>query len=474
MGHDEHFLRRLDRVSDHHVELSLTLYRDQDLLRDVLARAALPEGVERLAISLDDPREGPFVIVTREGRFVTCLAKGMLIDRALVVLPRARLDAAIAKVERMRERMALVETLRSQRAEGIAGRLFRRMREDGLHFCREDAETLLQVWPLVGAEAVHIYNDTVNYILEHRERVAALRIHRLRAHEREYIRTFGNAAWLTAHLVVLTTEPESREVFSRVQQRSNADLAMLNAEPVFMLGSYAHAMRVLWSLARRPNPVASLRSLRDTQTYELIVMREMGLGVVALRSSKHRAEALKEMERAEMTRVPSDLPPRETMKHHLRNMAAAIALRARISVEGDEIVRKEHIAVGRETAAMIIHPGQAVTDAMREAISDQVAGACFPNISSSWLPTDTIDDNMLRLAISLPWLARAEPADLFLPRSYTEQIGPMEDQEVENMMKLFAKARALGLPAPVKAAATPGRNEACSCGSGKKYKRCCG
>ena len=113
MGHDEHFLRRLDRVSDHHVELSLTLYRDQDLLRDVLARAALPDCVGGLAISLNDPREVPFVIVAREGRFVTCRAKGMVVGPDIVVLTRVRLDAAITKVERMRERMALVETLRS-------------------------------------------------------------------------------------------------------------------------------------------------------------------------------------------------------------------------------------------------------------------------------------------------------------------------------------------------------------------------
>ena len=37
-------------------------------------RAARQEGV---AISLDDPSEGPFVVVTREGRFVTCLGAGM-------------------------------------------------------------------------------------------------------------------------------------------------------------------------------------------------------------------------------------------------------------------------------------------------------------------------------------------------------------------------------------------------------------
>lgn len=62
---------------------------------------------------------------------------------------------------------------------------------------------------------------------------------------------------------------------------------MLNAQPVFSLGSYAHAMRVLWSLGRRPNPVASLRTLRSARDYELIVMRELGLGVGVVASTRN-------------------------------------------------------------------------------------------------------------------------------------------------------------------------------------------
>jgi len=34
--------------------------------------------------------------------------------------------------------------------------------------------------------------------------------------------------------------------------------------------------------------------------------------------------------------------------------------------------------------------------------------------------------------------------------------------------------RLLNPPEPVEAIVTPGRNEPCPCGSGKKYKKCCG
>lgn len=34
--------------------------------------------------------------------------------------------------------------------------------------------------------------------------------------------------------------------------------------------------------------------------------------------------------------------------------------------------------------------------------------------------------------------------------------------------------RALNPPEPIKATIEPGRNDPCPCGSGKKYKKCCG
>lgn len=68
MGHEHHFLSRLDRVSLPHVELALELYRDHELMRFLLRDAELPEGAERAAISLADPKEGPFLVVTRARR----------------------------------------------------------------------------------------------------------------------------------------------------------------------------------------------------------------------------------------------------------------------------------------------------------------------------------------------------------------------------------------------------------------------
>jgi uncharacterized protein YecA (UPF0149 family) len=65
-GHATHFLRRLDRASDTHVERALTLYRDAELLRETLSRAEVPNGAERVAISLAE-RDASSSPVPRRG-----------------------------------------------------------------------------------------------------------------------------------------------------------------------------------------------------------------------------------------------------------------------------------------------------------------------------------------------------------------------------------------------------------------------
>src|SRR3954462_3480849 len=110
MGHEHHFLSRLDRVSRPHVELALALYRDDALLRYVLDSVHLPERAERVAISLDDPHEGPFLIVTREGRFVTCLGRGMSPGEWPIVT-RGQLDGITAKLDDFRARVEAKEKL---------------------------------------------------------------------------------------------------------------------------------------------------------------------------------------------------------------------------------------------------------------------------------------------------------------------------------------------------------------------------
>lgn len=76
-GHDVHFLERLERLSTPETELALPLYQDPLLIRALLEQIRLPEGAARVALSLGDGPRGPFVVIARDGHFVTCLAEGM-------------------------------------------------------------------------------------------------------------------------------------------------------------------------------------------------------------------------------------------------------------------------------------------------------------------------------------------------------------------------------------------------------------
>ena len=100
MGHDHHFLSRIDRVGWADADLALTLYRDHALVNELILFAGAPSGADRIAISLRDPVEGPFVLVERNGHFVTCLAEGMKTD--LHVIPRAELDTVMTDRQQYR------------------------------------------------------------------------------------------------------------------------------------------------------------------------------------------------------------------------------------------------------------------------------------------------------------------------------------------------------------------------------------
>ena len=473
MGHDEHFLRRLDRVSDHHVELSLTLYRDEELLREVLSRADLPPGAERLAISLNDPTEGPFVIVTRTGKFVTCLGEGMRVGNDLVVLTRPRLDAAISKVERMRERIAKVEMLEREGHDGTAQKLFAKLASDGLRFCREDAETLIEVWPLIGRDASANFTELVHGMNQYGDFIARLRFDKLRPTERQMVHHFGRIAWSASNLIVLTTELDSSEYFDDLDAARDVDARVILWRALFRFGSFSHCARVLWSIGqRRKRALEPLRDLHGVTDLEATLMREFGLGVVAIGTPKVRAEAIKALSRKLDGSLASGATPRDEALHELRGFAGQCGEVVRAMLAAEAECDAHYVAYGRRIAASLLcHvEGVEVTQDITDGIPEDVARAMMPNLPHSW----AAGQGSHVMSMALPWLARAKPAELFLPRAFAERIPAANEDEVEVMMTAYAEARGLKQSTVRNEAPKVGRNDPCTCGSGKKYKRCCG
>ncbi len=466
MGHDEHFLRRLDRVADDHVELALTLYRDQELLAEVLSRAALPEGTERLAISLDDPREGPFVIVTRRGRFVTCLGKGMRIDDSpLPLLTKARLDAAVSKVERMRERIARSERAREDGGLTTSGRVFARMREHGLMVSREDVELLLEVRPLIAGAMTQALWSNFECVVRVRSEVLSLQMDRLKAADRDLVETYGRAAWIYGHMMVLC----DHEDVAAQGRALPPDHWWVYAIAAAELGTVAHTARALWMLARHAKDVLPyIKKSAHDSSVQVVLLRELALGVTALASNKVRAEATKAL------RSPSQQAHTDPYYRGLEMVGVQLANAVRATLADTAEIDRVSLETGKLlVSALLDGIGQPSAEQVA-AIPDPVARALWPNLGLSLLGAEQPVE--LELACQLPSIARMQPQDLYLPEAYVQRLPRMDVGIVADFMQRQAQFSLLGAkPAPqARAAPKVGRNDPCPCGSGKKFKRCCG
>jgi hypothetical protein len=123
------------RLADDEVKLALALYYDSAWVQAILGSASLPEAAERVALSLTDSERGPFVVVTRRGHFVTCLARDMTPGQ-LPVVARDRLTASAVTVDRERKRAALDE--RVQRGDERLRTLLKRLFFSADSISRED------------------------------------------------------------------------------------------------------------------------------------------------------------------------------------------------------------------------------------------------------------------------------------------------------------------------------------------------
>lgn len=122
---DEHFLSRLDRLDALEVEDALALYYDPALVRQLLAHAPERGHGDRGAISMADPREGPFIVVTQAGDFVSALARGMSVG-TLPVVPRAVWHAARRDQELARDMFAKATELSRGKTRALRRELFGR------------------------------------------------------------------------------------------------------------------------------------------------------------------------------------------------------------------------------------------------------------------------------------------------------------------------------------------------------------
>jgi len=458
--HDEHFLQRLDRLSSSHedLDLALGLYRDHELVKFVLDQVRLPDGAERVAIALADRPDSPHVIVARDGHFVTCLGDGMKTGPHPVV-PRARLDGLASKLDRVREGLAL-----ARRSGMDSTKLLTKMTTVGPAVSREDylaAEaTLGPASPLL---LQHWYGwwkllDLIYAPLLRASTPAQVR-HPI---ERDLVR----AAWGAMHTAMLLNDTATREW---IDQWAANDLWSERSAWTAFVGMCAlpFAVRAAWIGARLGKPMLPSYKARYAAPPDAGEMREAGWGLVAM-GLRHQGL------RAEIWRVLLGRKAAAQEAPWVETVAAIFRDAAKRLDEDQQGVHREGMNEGRRLAVELtarLPESSEQRLATAEQVSEPVALAALVGAWEDAIHGEDADRRMLQ---AVTCSARARGADFYLPEAIVQALGPPDSQQLGAALVEMRKKLIGEQLKPAVRDKTPGRNDPCSCGSGKKYKKCCG
>jgi hypothetical protein len=144
--------------------------------------------------------------------------------------------------------------------------------------------------------------------------------------------------------------------------------------------------------------------------------------------------------------------------------------------EKEDSLRSEALDLGRKTVVERTHDRPAgsplhFTDASQ--VPDDLA---LPALFSLWYDALNGERGGDLTLIGIVAAAQARAEDFYYPSDAIHAMGSYELRHLEEAGQSMVEMhhRLLGTPKPVVRGARPGRNDACPCGSGKKYKKCHG
>jgi hypothetical protein len=459
MGHDEHFLERLDRVPRQHVELALGLYRDHDLVRSILRDARVPADAERIGLALEDGGQGPHVVVARDGGFVTCLGKGMSTG-ALPIVSRAQVDGLAIKVERVREGLALAK----KRGLGEA-QLLERLESAG---SRVSCEDFLSAAAMVGPAVpllMGMYTSWASALEEMYPLLQAGPVREGPGRSRAE-RDLARGAWAMAHSAMVLVNSASRDWV-----RDWASLpAHENVSPwafLTMTSAFPFVVRAAWLAARLGKPMFGHYKARFVKGAGSVDVRESGWGLacMALRHASLRNEAL---------RVLKSPPPLSATRQPWVEPSYQFFVDvARILEEKEETLLREALDLGRDF--VVVRTGDLpessphlYTD--RSQVPEKLA---LPGLFDAWYDANNGDRGTDLMLLGVVAASRARAEDFYFPASMLRAIDPPNlEQMGESMVEMRRKLA--GVRPTVRSGERTGRNDPCPCGSAKKYKKCHG
>jgi hypothetical protein len=468
-GQAIHFLKRLKRASDEEAEQALWLYHHPEVLRFVLGEVRLPSELERVAVSLHEKDQGPYLVTSREGGFITCLSRGMAISE-LHLLPYGQLQGLIARYQQVQERTELARELVGPGNE--LEKLMKRLMTKGEGLSREEMLALSVMQPAIKAALLPILLDTLTRTYDLAETL--LKRKRLKAQDRDSLRTYYWGFHAIGHLSVLIGMNGPRGLewsFSQEKARNIINCLQL----VIIMGNVGLIMRVLYLVGMMGKLL--IREFKKMVLHpELgseLLFGVLGLVVIGLRNKKLYPQALKTfkaLDRAaksypelvidytELLMPPESLPlclyrfnDPESYYKHLVQLSQ--------NLFWQEFLEEPHPD----------YPSKYKFDRIEDVREDMaLVNFSLYNVSFRNVPRD-----LFHVIGSLPWVARCKAEDFFWPGDFCQHV--FGKWVPEKSLSLLNEGKSLyHKKTPIrKEEREPGRNDPCPCGSGKKYKRCC-
>jgi hypothetical protein len=458
MEHAIHFLERLRRANDEQTKLALELYNDSERVRFVLERASLPDEAERVAISIDSKDQGPLIVVTRQGKFVTCLGSGMSCDLPLIGFER--LHVLLAKLIEQRGRWEMAEDLFGDTSPA---KIFHTLTRRADMVSREEFQAASVLAPAIKFELASKVIDC--YTCCDKIYFALKSLKRPRKRDIPSLRTYWQNLWLMSTLMPMYSIDGIRglEEFFQIAGLDKTPWSW----PLVRQNERALIFRAAWSIGRLGKPLLKGYKRRYRTAGSPLIWFDslMGLLILGVRYPKCKAEIRKTLRNTEEFGPAVKLFIAELPKKWTNTVATILHSPDRAYEAWAEAQQKNY----QEFAPLYHQPSTYCFESPAD-VPEDLAFTLMTNI-----PGGVVDDPIFCAdALGfIPWLARVEADQLFMPHEFME--ANRYELRPESVLETIGRRnKVYGAEEPFKRFREKlGRNDPCSCGSGRKYKQCC-
>lgn len=453
-GHAAHFLTRVDRLNTQHAELALGLYRDHSLLRVLLKGAPLPEGADRVALALEDGDNGPYIIVNREGRFITCLGEGMQPYDAPIV-KRADLDYVAREMGAWR-----AMTARAKQGTTEVDRYLSKLFVARSNVTREEFDELVAWSPLLYPHFLRAACKGAVRLEELRRRLANVK--RFGRRDEPSLKSFCELAWAQLHLwSLMATTPEvlPRAYAAQGTQLRALERTWVSHQMMGLMtwpGLFRGAMVAAWNhelvLPGFEEELADINTFREANHAMLAIY------VACRREPRLCAGSLDALERLRAYEDADGVPGICAI------LAASLLYERDLPDDG---------TATRLSNQLIEQWMSETQDAeLRERLAAMPASDRRATFFGDPRPVTLEADDAADMLHCFGEVCLFAPRDFYVSAA-SRIYQPWTFEHGLRWVTPQIRGDYIRAHKPAQRVATPGRNDPCSCGSGKKYKRCC-